>query len=654
MSRKQKSWTYYFIIALMAFTMFFTASAYGQEVAEEENGNAESAKNAENIVQSSEIERSTESADSSISRASNTTFNVNQNYTNRTMYGWTETYFPFSIGKSGSVQPTIWVLKSYAYKIGWEPSFMFRIVDSKTHNTYYMDGTARIEENMIKDNKEYMRITLGKTRLPAGTYALQADSFKMKNDNVPISFNIKYQNESASTNVESEFNNSRNSADVIERNKRYQGNSNYKDYDYYKVSIPSARNTTITLKTHYDWIDEIGQDNKKSRNNTIELLDAGGSVVISDFGYKWENNSPIVDSNGVRWSVVSETKKLGKGTYYIRIKGDDSYDSYERGTSQKYESTRDYYFAVTDESAFTRIAGKDRYLTAMQVADVLKGKIGSGGKFQNIVVACGENYPDALSGSYLAKKKNAPVLLVSTSASKEDQIASYIRSNISSSGTVYILGGEGAVSKRFYNKVASFQGSSRVKRLGGINRYDTNDRILKEAGITSSDRDLIICTGNGYADSLSASALGKPILLVDRNLTSAQRSYISNGNIKNVYLVGGTGVISDSMKNTIQSYKPVSRLAGSNRYGTSAEVAKKFFSGKSGKVVVAYGGNFPDGLAGGPLAMATGNPLLLGCNTNSAMSPVVNFTTSQGTSGGYVLGGSSLVNYSMLRQMQGL
>ena len=51
--------------------------------------------------------------------------------------------------------------------------------------------------------------------------------------------------------------------------------------------------------------------------------------------------------------------------------------------------------------------------------------------------------------------------------------------------------------------------------------------------------------------------------------------------------------------------------------------------------------------------MATGNPLLLGCNTNSAMSPVVNFTTSQGTSGGYVLGGTSLVNSSILNRMLG-
>ena len=40
---------------------------------------------------------------------------------------------------------------------------------------------------------------------------------------------------------------------------------------------------------------------------------------------------------------------------------------------------------------------------------------------------------------------------------------------------------------------------------------------------------------------------------------------------------------------------------------------------------------------------ATGNPLLLGCNTSSAMSLVINFATGQGPRGDYVLGGARLV-----------
>lgn len=648
MKHRRKKITCWFAVMLVLLMTVTSISAYGQETTQTETNDSGNAGKNVNTVQSSESELQKDTEDSSLKKASNTKVSVNTNYYNKTMYAGTQTYFTFSISSRGYVQPTIWVSKSDAYS--WEPSYMFRIVNSSNHDVYYMDGTARTEQRYaVINGKECLKITLGKTRLPAGTYAMQADCYKWFDETVPINFNIAYKNESSLSNVETEFNDTPKTANVISRNKTYQGNGNYKDYDYYKFTVPSARDTTVTLRTKYECAKETG-------NNIVELLDDKGKVLIENFGTQWNWNDPMIDGNGVKWSIVSATKRLSAGTYYVRIRPEFWCDHYGWGTSQNYESTEDYYLSVTDDSAFTRIAGKDRYATALQVADVLKGKIGSSGKFQNIVVACGENYPDALAGSYLAKKKNAPVLLVSTSASKEDQIASYIRSNISSSGTVYILGGEGVVSKRFYNKVAAFQGSSQVKRLGGVNRYDTNDKILKEAGITSSDKDLIVCTGNGYADSLSASALGKPILLVDRNLTSTQRSYISNGNIKNVYLVGGTGVISNATLNAIQNCNystSVTRLSGNTRYGTSAAVAKKFFSGKSGNVVVAYGGNFPDGLAGGPLAMATGNPLLLGCNTNSAMSPVVNFTTSQGTSGGYVLGGASLVNSSILNRMLG-
>ena len=238
------------------------------------------------------------------------------------MYGNTKTYFTFTIGSGGSVQPSIWILKEYAYDYGWEPSFEFRIVNASNHNTRYMAGTARVEEKMIGDNNglEYMRITLGKTRLPAGTYALEAESYKMKNHNVPISFNIKYVNESGLSSVESEFNNTRNTADVISRNKdllRETAIIRIMTIIKYRYRPPEIRR--LTLQTHYDWIEEsgAGDENKRARNNSIELLDANGNVIISDFGYLWDSNSPTIDSNGVRWIIVSQTKRLAAG-YILR------------------------------------------------------------------------------------------------------------------------------------------------------------------------------------------------------------------------------------------------------------------------------------------------------------------------------------------------
>ena len=161
-----------------------------------------------------------------------------------------------------------------------------------------------------------------------------------------------------------------------------------------------------------------------------------------------------------------------------------------------------------------RYFGSLRYDTAIKAADRYKEI--SGSKFKNVIVADGRNFPDALSGGYLAKVKNAPILLVEPSVEK--RIADYISENISSTGKVYILGGTGAVSSAFEKKIENKK--LNIVRLGGKTRYETNIKILKAAGVKAED--ILICTGSGYADSLSASAVGKPILLVGDTLTDTQ------------------------------------------------------------------------------------------------------------------------------------
>lgn len=161
----------------------------------------------------------------------------------------------------------------------------------------------------------------------------------------------------------------------------------------------------------------------------------------------------------------------------------------------------------------TRFAGADRYATSLAIANALKSTKGIS-KFDSIVVAYGMNYPDALTGGYLAKVKNAPILLVDKH--KEAEIGNYISNNLTSSGTVYLLGGTGAVSESFENRISGIAGVN-VVRLGGIDRYDTNLKILAEAGADTGK--LLICTGKGYADSLSASAAGIPVMLVGDAIT---------------------------------------------------------------------------------------------------------------------------------------
>lgn len=275
--------------------------------------------------------------------------------------------------------------------------------------------------------------------------------------------------------------------------------------------------------------------------------------------------------------------------------------------------------ADTPEPLFTkqaieRYAGATRYDTSLATADALKASLGVS-QFEAVVLAYGGNFPDALAGGYLANVKNAPVITVDTTAASENKVEAYLKSNLKSNGDVYILGGTGVVTLRF-EKALTADGYS-VKRLAGASRYDTNLATIKEAG--KSDKGLLVCSGNGYADSLSASAVDMPILLVNTSITKDQQAYIDEYAPSTIYIVGGTGVVSTAIEKSLASKYDVKRVAGVNRHKTSVAVAEEFFDAeKIDAVTFAYAQNFPDGLSGGPLAASLGAPMILTETSNHA------------------------------------
>ncbi len=291
---------------------------------------------------------------------------------------------------------------------------------------------------------------------------------------------------------------------------------------------------------------------------------------------------------------------------------------------------------VFSGKSIVRVAGQNRYGTATVAANAFR-QITSANKFSNIIVASGADYADALAGSYLAKVKEAPILLVDDKYHL-NMVKNYISKNLEENGTVYLLGGNAAVSSKFENSLKGMN----VKRLGGANRYETNVSILKEAGVENED--LLVCTGANFADSLSASAVGKPIVLTSvRGISDSQKTYLKNAKIKDVYLIGGTGAVSNSVANQFKTYDDgkTERISGANRYETSAAIAKKFFSGESKTVVLAYAMKFPDGLSGGPLAMSLDAPLLLvdGKRYNDA----ARYAKNAGVEKLVVMGGDTLI-----------
>lgn len=291
----------------------------------------------------------------------------------------------------------------------------------------------------------------------------------------------------------------------------------------------------------------------------------------------------------------------------------------------------------------SRIFGETRYETSLKVADELKAVCGLD-KFDAVILADGKNYPDALAGNYLSCVLNAPILLVD---SKQDHIApvqTYIKTNLKEGGTIYILGGTAVVSDTV---VAGLNGYTQ-NRLGGKDRYETNIKILEEATKFSQDNEILVCTGTGFADSLSAAGLGKPILLVKNSLQDSQKKYLNSPEAKTFDIIGGTGAVSDTVMNEFKAYGPTTRIGGSTRYQTSTYVAKYFY-GQSAAGVVAYGKNFPDGLCGGALAYAMNGPLIL--TENGKTQAAETYMSAAEMQYGAVLGGTTLISDKSVRDI---
>ena len=293
---------------------------------------------------------------------------------------------------------------------------------------------------------------------------------------------------------------------------------------------------------------------------------------------------------------------------------------------------------IPSEPTVTRIAGTNRISTAIATANKLKEVLGVA-KFDTILVANAMDFPDALSGSYLAAAAKAPILLY---ANGQKSVTDYIRNNLTSDGIVYILGGEKSVS----NELITILDGIECERVAGSGRFATSLAIIRKADElrgTKPDK-VLICHALAFADSLSASATGLPILLVNGggSLNDDQKAYLESVRGAELYVIGGKASVSEEILTALNDYDAngAERVYGSGRELTSVEVAKKFFPGAKA-VALASSLSFPDGLSGGPVACAMNMPLLLTRENKESIAE--GYVNTNGITEGYVIGGTDAV-----------
>ncbi|GAA3910075.1 cell wall-binding repeat-containing protein [Microbacterium invictum] len=294
---------------------------------------------------------------------------------------------------------------------------------------------------------------------------------------------------------------------------------------------------------------------------------------------------------------------------------------------------------TTPSNGISRLAGIDRYATAIQVSRQYAAGVST------VYVATGANFPDALSAAAAAALVDGPLLLTPSAALPSAVAAEITRLK---PATIAVVGGTGAVSAKVADALRKL---APTQRLGKSDRYATGLHIVDSAFTSASTA--FIATGRTFPDALAATgaagALGAPVILVDGvqpKVSAATLSSLKRMGVNEVVIAGGTGAVSAGIESQLKKSYRVTRVGGADRYETAARINNRYFPASSSDTLfLATGLNFPDALAGAALAGTLRAPMYVTaptCVPDSARASVADF----GAAKTVVLGGTAVVSDS--------
>lgn len=362
------------------------------------------------------------------------------------------------------------------------------------------------------------------------------------------------------------------------------------------------------------------------------------------------------------------------------------------------------FAGANEQAGIERIFGQDRFKTMYEIA--LKF---NSGITKNVILASGNNFPDALAGVPLAKQINAPILLVNTTPETSLDAFTYLEKHANKKGNVYILGGIIVIPDTFVTALVKLgYEPSNIHRLAGYDQYETAIKIAQE--IKHDGTEFYVVSGDNFPDALSASVLaalknnvtaekaayfktkgikvnqaigGIPLILVPSNkpipdsIINYLNSLPDSAIKQSFHIVGGTSVVLETSVTQLKSQvkridiNSITRTAGQDRYDTMKLVNSDEIFDLSWKndgagikiphIYMVSGENFPDALSGAVLAARDGAPLIL--NNNLTPEATANLLSeihdknSKGVSTGVrisVLGGTGILSKLAMINAQSL
>lgn len=349
-------------------------------------------------------------------------------------------------------------------------------------------------------------------------------------------------------------------------------------------------------------------------NYNVQLTDQGSVDNSFDYNTYYKINGNVVNRydqvlNFNQWKSYGEENS---GTLL------QSYDQAQTEVANwKPVEVKDY--------TSKRLSGEDRFQTASSIAEEFNNS-----SVNNVIVTSGYNFNDALSGSVLAKKLNAPILLSGKTYVENQPAVQYINRHMDKNAKIYVLGDEQNINENIIINLKNL-GYNNIEMLQDGEKYGAVKSINDEINATTGTP-VFVLAGSDFPDGLSISAVaaakGYPVIYSDfYDIPDESKETIKKINPSQVYIIGGNGVVSDYVKDNIKSLTGLSddkfvRIGGSDRYETSLNIAK-YFKMDGSVVTLASGKDFPDALAGSVLSAKLNAPLILLGDNNKAQKDFI-------------------------------
>ena len=415
-----------------------------------------------------------------------------------------------------------------------------------------------------------------------------------------------------------------------------------------KISIDNLSKLDSNSKAKY----KADIDNAKSKEKINEILkeakDANDKKEAKDANDKIEKN---IDKS--KKDAKSEIDKLTdlsndeKTNFKNKIDSSTSKESIEAIAKEAKDLNKKKKDKKKKKSEkIQRLSGDNRYETSVEVSEK------NFKSADTVVLASGQNIADALVASSYADIEEAPILLTNKNSISDEVLDEIERLK---ADKVVIVGGQSSISSSVESRLK--KEDIKVTRISGSDRFDTSDKLsLEVSRLSKKSSQAILVNGYKNIDALSVSSLATkeelPILLNGRNaLNMSVKNRLKQMNVNKVYIIGGNNSISSDVEKELKGMQiSVVRLSGTDRYETSANIAKYAYKDFD-EAIVASGENPVDALAASTLTGKKEAPILL-TNRNKIPKSIKKIIEDMDIGKITIVGGESSITDNVMDDME--